>query len=313
MTAGIYFNKDFIEASDPSPIEAYDQGTLTSRIEHGSILRQISLMPFTKFIQNTLMFSVDCAMALKPEPTPAPERLNSCRLVAHRGTHDVSLGPTKENTIQAFDNALKAGAWGIEFDVRWTSDRVPVIHHDRTALRVFRSPLEISKTPFEELRRELPLIPTLDEVISRFQGRMHLMIELKSEEKSLSNEQLDLLNQSLSKSNLEPGRDYHFIGLDPRLLLQCEFVSRDVCFPIAEFNISDISRLALREGFGGMMGHYLLLTKSYVDKHQAQGQKLGTGFPSSRSVLHRELNRGVDWIFTNHTHQLVSFLGAGSR
>lgn len=47
---------------------------------------------------------------------------------AHRGGS--KLRP--ENTIAAFDHGLSLGADGLEFDVRLSSDGVPMVHHDET-------------------------------------------------------------------------------------------------------------------------------------------------------------------------------------
>ena len=52
-------------------------------------------------------------------------------IIAHRG--DVSAAP--ENTLPAFESALKAGADGIELDVRLTRDNRLVAIHDRTLNR----------------------------------------------------------------------------------------------------------------------------------------------------------------------------------
>ena len=47
-------------------------------------------------------------------------------IIGHRGVPVVAL----ENTLPAFEAAIAAGADGIEFDVRLSSDGVPVIIHD---------------------------------------------------------------------------------------------------------------------------------------------------------------------------------------
>jgi glycerophosphoryl diester phosphodiesterase len=46
------------------------------------------------------------------------------------------------------------------------------------------------------------------------------------------------------------------------------------------------------------------LNRALIQRHHRQGQKLGTGFIASRYCLYRELDRGVDWIFTNHALKL---------
>ena len=49
-------------------------------------------------------------------------------MFAHRGGS--KLRP--ENTLVAFDHGLSLGADGLEFDVRLSSDGVPMVHHDAT-------------------------------------------------------------------------------------------------------------------------------------------------------------------------------------
>jgi len=53
------------------------------------------------------------------------------RVWAHRGARTEA----PENTLPAFERALDLGADGIEFDVRLTSDGIPVVIHDATVDR----------------------------------------------------------------------------------------------------------------------------------------------------------------------------------
>ena len=46
--------------------------------------------------------------------------------------------------MQAFQLAVKHGSYGIEFDVRWTKDLVPVIHHDCDCSRVWGRSIDYS-------------------------------------------------------------------------------------------------------------------------------------------------------------------------
>ena len=50
------------------------------------------------------------------------------RIIAHRG--GASLWP--ENTLMAFDQALRLGCDGLELDLQLTKDDVLVVHHDAT-------------------------------------------------------------------------------------------------------------------------------------------------------------------------------------
>lgn len=54
-------------------------------------------------------------------------------IVAHRGGGRTSdLLPASENTVEIIKMASRLGATGIEIDVRFTSDGVPVLYHDAT-------------------------------------------------------------------------------------------------------------------------------------------------------------------------------------
>ncbi len=75
---------------------------------------------------------------------------------------------------------------------------------------------------------------------------------------------------------------------------------------MAETNVAAQSALVLEHGYGGICGHYLLLGERRLAAHRARGQKVGTGFPASRYCLYRELNRGIDWIFSNRACELSS-------
>ena len=61
--------------------------------------------------------------AMVEAPTPLDFR---SLVVAHRG----ASADQPENTLEAFDAAIDAGADVIELDVRLSSDGVPVVMHD---------------------------------------------------------------------------------------------------------------------------------------------------------------------------------------
>ncbi len=99
-----------------------------------------------------------------------------CQIVAHRG--DTTSSP--ENSIQAFQDAILAGADGIELDVQLTKDQVPVVHHDP----VIPDPsgaglIPIAGLHLAELRRSRP-VPDLAEVVALVRGRCQLHVELKA-------------------------------------------------------------------------------------------------------------------------------------
>jgi glycerophosphoryl diester phosphodiesterase len=246
--------------------------------------------------------AADLCLAALPRPRPSIEALERCRIVSHRGEHDNRR--RRENTLAAFEAAAEAGVWGIEFDVRWTADLQPVVIHDPSTSRVFGTDIEIAGVEFDELRRRLPEIPALAEVVERFGGRQHLMVELKPDRLGAAARKAERLAAIFSR--LVSARDYHFLALHADSLEPAGFAGARACLLVAEVNTARLSREVLEGGYGGLCGHYLLIGRRLMAAHRAAGQHLGTGFAASRFCFYRELNRGVDWIFSNRARRLAT-------
>jgi len=197
-------------------------------------------------LEPILLPLIDRLFARLPRPRPDPARLRGCRVVAHRGAH----GPGRpENTLPAFDAALACGAWGIEFDLRWTRDGVPVVVHDPDLARVFGLDVAVGRTAAAELQRLCPPVPTLAEVLARYGGRAHLMVELKAEPLPEPGRRNRILGELFA--GLAPVRDYHVLSLSPEMLNQATFAPAAACVAVAGLNLRAFSREALRRGWGG--------------------------------------------------------------
>ena len=110
--------------------------------------------------------------------------------IAHRGLFDDNI---KENTIKAFDNAFNNGYEGIEFDVRLTKDKIPVILHDSFLSRVFGVRGLLRNYTYQELLDNKIEIPKFEDVISRYNNKV-MIIELK--------EKIDITKYIKDKRNL---------------------------------------------------------------------------------------------------------------
>ena len=230
-----------------------------------------------------------------PQPFPAIERLKAITIFSHRGEHD-NLNII-ENSLAAFEKALLAGVGGVELDVRWTKDLVPVVFHDVDLNRIFNVPRKLSEFSMQELRNKFPAIPSLDEVVAGFGKQLHLMIELKRDYHPEPKKQAERLAEALKTLNAE--QDFHLISLNPDLFNIFKGFSPNSYLPIARIYVEPMSRLSLDKPFGGITGHYLFITKFLIARHQRAFQKIGSGFIHSRNSLFREINRGVEWIFSN--------------
>lgn len=257
-------------------------------------------MGFPYWLEKPLQRGCDWLYTNIPQGLPSRQRIEECKIVSHRGEHDNKR--LYENTLPAFESLLGKGIWGIEFDIRWTQDLVPVVFHDADCKRLFGSDIRIAEITAKKLQAQFPKIPLLEEVIQRFGKKFHFMVETKTERYPDPAYQNQVLQELFV--DLEPKTDYHFISLDPEMFQFVQFVSNDTFLPVAEFNGKQISELSIQKGYGGITGHYLLLTDEIVDKQHQAGKQTGTGFISSRNCLCRELNRGIEWIFTNNALEL---------
>ena len=257
-------------------------------------------MKARQWLQQSAMTATDAVAASMPRPVPSVERLRDCKIIAHRGEHDNAA--VVENTLAAFELARANGVWGIECDVRWTADLVPVICHDPDGERLHGCPEGIHTMDFSVLRQRMPAIPSLAEVVAEFGGNTHLMLEVKAAPFPEDAVKSRILADHLA--GLVPGRDYHVLLLAPELLAAVAFLPPRFCYLVAELNTGSLSRAALELGCGGLAGHYLLMGRRLMDRHREAGQGVGTGFVASRHCLYREINRGVDWIFSNDAVRL---------
>ena len=125
------------------------------------------------------------------------------RLISHRGWNTWSGDLYPEQTISAFKEAYKRGLRNIECDVKFTSDKIPVLLHDdtinRTARNLDGSELEtdiyLKDLTFEQVRNNYDFgiyqgerfkgtkIPTLEEILRlcKILG-MRLILEYKQDE-----------------------------------------------------------------------------------------------------------------------------------
>jgi len=251
-------------------------------------------------LESILQSSVDGIFALIPRKSPPLLALQNCRIISHRGEFDRKQ--RKENTLAAFDFAVENKVWGIELDIRWTQDLVPVVIHDADCQRVFGSPLRVADHDLASLQNHCPEIPTLEQVIQRYGKKVHLMIEIKQEEFPDIIQQREILKNLLKP--LKPADDFHLLALDLALFDVFDIVPSQAMLPVAEFNFKTLSKAAIAQNYAGLCGQYLLMSKRTLKIHAQNQQKVGTGFARSKYCFYRELNRQVDWIFTNHAVKL---------
>ncbi len=106
--------------------------------------------------------------------------------IAHKGEHLHH----PENTLPAFQEAIRLGADFIEVDVRTTADGKLVLSHDGTVNRCTNGKGEIAKMNFDEIRAldagikfgpqfAGTKVPTFDEVLDLARGKSGIYVDVK--------------------------------------------------------------------------------------------------------------------------------------
>ncbi|CEK12194.1 glycerophosphodiester phosphodiesterase [Legionella hackeliae] len=247
---------------------------------------------------------IDYYFAFIPRKQPVQSTFENARLIAHRGAHDRNKHIV-ENTDAAFTQALLYKCWGIEFDIHETADHRLVVNHDPTLKRLWGQDVAIAELTFQELRRQVPQIPSLEEVVKRYGKRMHLFIELKAP--FAAEAQLAKVLQPLT-----PCENYHLLSLDEAIFASLSQFPKQSLLLVAEHNnVKQFCELSLKNEYGGVLGHYLLMTKNILKQLQeGENQAVGVGMVDSKFSLYRELNRGVPWLFSNDVAKLSRCLKA---
>ena len=250
------------------------------------------------WLDHAFLRVADALYAL-PRHRPTPEQLAAVRIVSHRGERDAGA---LENTYAAFDPLRGSGVFGLELDVRWTADRVPVVFHDADLRRLYGARERIGDLRWDDLHARWPRVPRLDEFVRRYTDEFHLMVELKHERYPEPDLQDRRLAEALAPA-LRAGR-VHVLSLRPEMFGLLPALPARATLGIGRLNAGAISAEAIAAARGGFACHYVALRARHVRAHHAAGQKVGAGFPSSRALLHREAARGVDWVFTDRARQL---------
>jgi len=213
-------------------------------------------------------------------------------LLGHRGARGEKSVP--ENTPASFDFALASGCDGFEFDVQLTADGQAVVCHDATT-----HGLEVARSSAHQLA-----LPSLREVLTRYQSNAFLDIELKVT--GLEKITADLLRQLASArgcvvSSFLPDvlESIHELEATIPLGLICETriqLSRWLELPV-EYVIP----------------HYVLVRQGLVTEIKAAGKKILVWTVNVPADMKRFAKWGVDGIISDDPKRLARTLTSPLR
>jgi glycerophosphoryl diester phosphodiesterase len=231
--------------------------------------------------------AVDMVLGLATYPESQNQRPP---VIAHRGAWDSPNCP--ENTLAAFNRAKALGIWGIEFDIHFTRDNVPVVNHDPGLLRGHEFDGTICTMDFQELRKSAPMVPSLKEVLAL--SGLKFFPEIKI---PMTSGQLAILAEHFK--HLKPHDDYYVLSLDPGLVREHASFPKTVWILVGQLQLGKLVEHSIANQLGGVAGHYLGMNRELIARLKAVGQKSGVGFIPNANLYRREWGRGVDFIFTN--------------
>jgi glycerophosphoryl diester phosphodiesterase len=216
-------------------------------------------------------------------------------LLGHRGARHYA----PENTIAAFDLALRHGTNGFEFDVRSTRDRQAILCHDPKFRRLI-----IRRQTLKQLRaasvspKQMP--PTLEGVLERYGRSAFLNIEVKVRglEELVVRAVERARPQQYFVSSFLPSVIRRLHELDHSLVLGA---LAQTSWQLRRWKILPVRYVA---------PHYHLLSRRLVEKLHAADKTVITWTVNKRTQMLRAAELGVDGIISDDTKLLVQTLGA---
>jgi len=214
-------------------------------------------------------------------------------LLGHRGAR----ADAPENTLAAFDLALKHGVDGFEFDVRLTSDKQSIICHDPKFHR-----LVIRKHTFKQLQSSCPSgeePPSLEDVLERFSRTAYLNIEVKV--RGMENVVLRAMKKH------PPRRGYFISSFLPSVIRKLHALDSSLILgALAQtpWQLRRWRKLPVRY----VVPHYRLLSARLIEQVHAAGKSVITWTVNDPRFMLRAAELSADGIISDDTKLLVRTL-----
>lgn len=249
-----------------------------------------------RIAQNLFDWIYEQTLPEKPIPP------SSTLWIGHRGL--MEHPSIKENTLEAFGEAIKRGA-GVELDLRLSKCGALMVHHDRTAQRVFGMPFGIADLSRAEWNQVEPEIPTLDEVMDTYPDCPAWMIEVKDLGSPESNHQLiQTLAEFLANRTIQ-GR-ICLLALSAELLQLC----REILPGLPRAYVYLVSpKLGLQyldsDPECNLMGWHMSFPRAKIPASILQGNNWGVGFANYPWTAAKIAGQGYPLVFSDRLDRVL--------
>ena len=251
-----------------------------------------------------------------------PSSLAFPAVVAHRGASSTS----PENTLASFDEAIRLGAQIVEFDVRLSSDGVPVVMHDPAVDRTtdgtgFVHELTAAEIALLHVVGDAT-VPTLDEVLDALTGRAAAAIEIKNIPGEPAFDPagepiVEAVHAGLERVGFRgPAL---VISFNPASIAASKAIAPDVATGFLTTDTID-PREAL--AFAVAQGHDMVLPgtrasipagEAFVEEVHAAGIRAGTWTVDDPDTVRMLFDRGFDVVASNDPAMALGVLGERAR
>jgi glycerophosphoryl diester phosphodiesterase len=236
------------------------------------------------------------------------ERPSRPMVVAHRG----ASVEHPENTIEAFEAAIDAGADAVEFDVRMTADGHAVVMHDPDVSRTTNGAGLVCEMTLEEIRNLG--VPTLEEALRCLSGRAAADIEIKNlpGEPGFTAEGEEAIEATLDALDAVsfPGQVI-VSSFNPASIAHSRALRPDVPTGLLteyEVDAEEALTRATEHGHPWVLPFVLKVLEAgdgFADRVHAAGTLLGVWIADDPETARRLFELGVDAVATNDPRTIV--------
>ncbi|MBK9315205.1 MAG: hypothetical protein IPM55_13330 [Acidobacteria bacterium] len=231
-------------------------------------------------------------------------------VIAHRGASRAE----PENTLRAFDLAIRQGAQMIELDLHVTSDGNVVVIHDPELDHTTDLSGRVDKMTLEQVRKanagKGERVPTLEETLDLTMGRIRLYLEIKDPRAA------DETLRQIRMRGCEA--DCMLASFDIQLMRRLGEEVRDIELGIILGNETFNPVVRWREAFPWIALRNIrydvlcmqveLCYGMLARRIKASGKKLYVWTADEEKVFERMISYGVDGIVTNEPDRLIEYL-----
>ncbi len=229
------------------------------------------------------------------------------RLCAHRGFSTVA----PENSMPAFGAAVALGAEEIEFDLWSTKDGVLVSCHDSTLDRVSNGSGKIYDHTYEELLRldfgvkhgerfKGMQIPTFEEILQKFAGRVIMNIHVKIWDKNFEHPMIEEIVSLVRRYDCE--KHVYFMTTSDEIIKRVMAYAPDI--PVCVGWNGNKDPMSIVDRAIALGAYKVQLFKPYfnqesIDKAHANGILCNVFWADDPDEARRYFEMGIDTVLTN--------------